>query len=192
MPLSCHGLATVTLSDESLSGESDWLEPIRFGASDGTTTGGLEKATNVGTRDGKIDRVSFSSPIPRGMKDCTPKNDLFIYVKIASGNKVFTFAEVGFYPRFEPDTEVVKSPKPAIRLNPCNNLTPIRSPYVRGREFQLYLKLPENERKKVDNEANRLFREETGIARRLSNAPIDRPLANHWLRIRDSVMSNRQ
>jgi hypothetical protein len=34
-----------------------------------------------------------------------------------------------------------------------------------------------------------VFREETGVARKLDlNKPKDRLLANHWLRIRDSVM----
>jgi hypothetical protein len=45
-------------------------------------------------------------------------------------------------------------------------------------------------RQQINRDTNRVFREETGIARELGK-PKDRPLSHHWLRIRDGVMSER-
>jgi hypothetical protein len=188
-------IARTTLRDVVPGGASWWAESIRFGVSDGTHPGGLEKATSVLESDGTTAGiVEFVKTIPWDGQSCTARNDAFVYVKFPSGGKVFTFVEVGFYPRVEADKGVLvdKSLKPAIRLNPCNNLVPIRSPYVSGTESQRYWKLPEGARQQVNQEANRRFREETGIARKLdANKPADRPLSRHWLRIRDSVMRER-
>jgi len=168
-------------------------DSIRFGASDGTDPGGLEKATRVSESDGKTPGiVEFVKTIPWDGKSCTARNDFFVYVKLPSGGKVFTFIEIGFYPRVEPDkgVPVDKSLFPAIRVNPCNNLTPIRSRYVSGKESQRYWKLPQSVRKQVNKDTDRVFKEETGVVRKLDwNKPKDRPLLRHWLRIRDSMMS---
>jgi len=194
IPATCTGsvIARTTLRDRVAGmGASNWADTIRFGVSDGTQTGGLEKATKVSETVGIVE---FEQKIPWDGSSCTAKNDLFIYVKYLHSSGTFTFIEIGFYPRVESDKGVLldKSPNPAIRLNPCNHLTPIRSPYVSGKESQRYGRLPESERKKVNNDVNRLFREETGIARNLDwTKPKDRPLSRHWLRIRDNVMSER-
>ena len=175
-------------------GHSIWAKSIRFGVSDGTHTGGLEKATTLRNHGpgGAYGRwIEFEKKIPWDGHSCTATNDLFVYVK--SGQ--FTFIEIGFYPRVESARGVLidKSLDPAIRLKPCNNLIPIRSPYTPGVESQRYRNLPESERKQVNQDVDRRFREETGVARTLDwNKPKDRPLLRHWLRIRDSVMRERQ
>ncbi len=197
IPATCEGsiIARTTLRDVVPGGASWWADSIRFGVSDGTNPGGQEKATRVVESDGKTAGiVEFAKTIPWDGKFCTSRNDFFVYVRFPSGGKVFTFIEIAYYPRVESDKGVPadKSLTPAIRLNPCNNLSPIRSPYVPGKGSRQYWKLPVNERKNVNEEANRLFREEAGIARKLDwSKTKDRPLVRHWLRIRDSVMSER-
>jgi hypothetical protein len=196
IPATCSGsiVAKTILRDVVPGGASNWAESIRFGVSDGTTTGGEEKATRVVESDGNpLGVVEFAKTIPWNGKACTAGNDLFVYVRFPSGKDVFTFVEIGFYPRVEPSKGVPldKSPSPTIRLNPCNKLVPIRSPYVRGKEDQQFRKLNATERKKVVQTTNLLFTQETGVARRLDPSKLaDRRLANHWLRIRDSVMTN--
>lgn len=193
IPAMCMGsiIARTALRDVVPGGASWWADSIRFGMSDGTNPGGLEKATKVSESDGTTSGiVEFAKTIPCG----TTRHDFFVYVNFPSGGKVFTFIEIGFYPRVESDKGVLvdKSPNPVIRLNPCNKLIPIRSPYVPGKESQQYWKLPATERKQVNTDVNQVFRGETGITRRLEwNRPKDRPLARHWLRIRDSVMTKR-
>jgi hypothetical protein len=198
VPATCTGsiIARTTLRDVVPGGASWWADSIRFGVSDGTDSGGLEKATRVSESDGKTPGiVEFVKMIPWDGKSCTARNDLFVYVKFPSGGKVFTFMEIGFYPRVESDKGLLvdKSLPPAIRLNPCNNLAPIRSRYVPGKESQQYWKLPQSARQQVNNDTDRVFREETGVVRKLDwNKPKDRPLLRHWLRIRDSVMGEKE
>jgi len=172
-----------------VGGAVDFAESIRFGVSDGTNTGGLEKATRVLEKEGVVE---FTKKIPWDGNSCTARNDIFIYLKYLVSNDTFTFVEIGFYPRVTSDkgSPIDKSPDPTIRLNPCNHLTPIRSPYIHGKESQRYWKLAQSARKKVNTDTNRVFSQETGVVRKLDlNKPKDRPLANHWLRIRDSVMN---
>jgi hypothetical protein len=197
IPDTCTGsiIARTILRDTVPGGASLWAEVILFGASDGTNSGGMEKATTVVESDGRtLGTVQFVKTIAWNGTSCTAGKDLFVYVKYQSSGQVFTFIEIGFFPRveFKSGALIDKSPNPSIRLNPCNGLIPIRSPYVPGKESQQYWKLPANERSKVNVETNRVFKEETGIARRLLNNPSDQPLVQHWLRIRDRVMSARQ
>lgn len=195
IPSTCSGsiVATVILRDVISGAASNWAESIRFGTSDGTTPGGVEKATRVVETNGNpLGFVEFKKTIPWNGKACTASSDLFVYVRFPSGNNVFTFVEIGFYPRVEPDkgAPVDKSLKPSIRLNPCSKIVPIRSPYMPGALDQQYRKLPQSERKKVAERTNLLFTQETGIARKLNpNNAHDRRLANQWLRIRDSVVT---
>lgn len=196
IPTSCSGsiLARTILRDVISGAASNWAESIRFGTSDGSTAGGAENATRVVEADGgtPLGFVEFTKTIPWNGKACTASSDLFVYVRMPSGGKVFTFMEIGFYPRVESGTggPLDKSLNPAIRLNPCNGLAPIRSVYVRGQQDQRFRKLNSTERKKVTDKTNDLFRQETGVARKLNpNNANDRRLANQWLRIRDGVMS---
>jgi hypothetical protein len=192
IPATCTGsiIARTILRDSvPVGGAVDFVESIRFGVSDGTNTGGLEKPTRVSETDGVVE---FAKEIPWDGNSCTSRNDTFVYLKYLVSNGTFTFVEIGFYPRViaKNGTPIDRSLNPAIRLNPCNHLTPIRSPYVQGKESQRYSKLPQSVRKEINKNTNRLFSEETGIARKLNlNNPKDRPLANHWLRIRDNVMN---
>ena len=194
IPNTCSGsiIARVILRDVISGAASNWAESIRFGTSDGTTPGGTEKATRVVETNGNpLGFVEFSKTIPWNGKACTASSDLFVYVRFPSGQKVFTFIEIGFYPRVEPDkgAPLDKSLKPSIRLNPCSKLVPIRSRYLPGVIDQQYRKLSQSERKKVAEKTNLLFTQETGVARKLNtNIAHDRRLANHWLRIRDGVM----
>lgn len=195
IPATCSGsiVATAILRDVVSGAASNWAESIRFGTSDGTTPGGTEKATRVVETNGNpLGFVEFKKTIPWNGKACTASSDLFVYVRFPSGKDVFTFVEIGFYPRVVPDkgVPVDKSLKPSIRLNPCNKIVPIRSSYVPGVLDQQYRRLPSGERKKVAERTNLLFRQETGIGRRLNpNNAHDRRLANHWLRIRDEVLT---
>ena len=190
IPPACTGsiIAKTSLRDSIPgSGASDWADTIRFGMSDGTNTGGLEKATRVSEKEGVVE---FATKIQWDGNSCTSKNDTFVYVKYLHSSGTFTFIEIGFYPRVGSDKGVLvdKSLNPAIRLNPCNHLTTIRSPYIHGKESEWYLKLPPGARRQVNKETNSLFRDETGIARKLDlSKPADRLLSHHWLRIRDSV-----
>lgn len=67
------------------------------------------------------------------------------------------------------------------------------SMYQPGRQSREYHRLSKRERSKVISEANRQFREETGVKRQLDRSGIgDRELRHTWLRIRDAVMSERE
>lgn len=69
----------------------------------------------------------------------------------------------------------------------------IVSTYQPGRQSREYHRLSRRERSKVIREVNRRFREETGIKRQLERAgPRDRELRHTWLRIRDTVMDERE
>jgi hypothetical protein len=189
IPAACTGsiIAKTTLRDSIPGGASLWADSIRFGVSDGTNIGGLEKATRVSETEGVVE---FATQIQWAGNSCIARNDVFVYVKYLHPQGPFTFIEVGFYPRVSSDKGVPadRSLKPAIRLNPCNHLTPIRSPYIQGKESEWYLKLPPGARRQVNKETDSLFRDETGIARKLDlSKPADRLLSHHWLRIRDSV-----
>jgi hypothetical protein len=199
IPTTCTGpiIAKTTLRDKVPAGGAvDYAngEMLWFGVSDGTNTGGLERATRISEKDGVVE---FTKGIQWDGNSCTASNDIFVYVKyrvrntLASSYSIYTFIEIGFYPRVASNRGVPidRSPNPAIRLNPCNHLTPIRSPYIHGKESERYLKLPQSVRTQVIKDTDSVFREETGVARKLDlNKPKDRLLANHWLRIRDSVM----
>jgi len=196
VPATCSGsiIARTILRDVvTVGGAADFVDSIRFGVSDGTNFGGLEKATRVVQSVGNTPGlVEFDKTIPWNGKACTARNDLFVYVRHLVGGNVLTFMEIGFYPRVEDNkgAPVDRSLKPAIRLDPCAKLVPIRSPYVRGKEDQQYRRLKLSERRKVVQKTNQMFREETGVTRLLdTRKSADRQLANQWLRIRDSVMS---
>lgn len=69
----------------------------------------------------------------------------------------------------------------------------IVSAYQPGRQSREYHRLSSRERSKVIREVNRRFREETGIKRQLERTgPRDRELRHTWLRIRDTVMDERE
>ena len=197
IPATCTGsiIARTTLRDVQPGGASLWAAAILFGVSDGTHIGGEEKATKVVEANGNsIGTVEFEKAIPWDGKSCTARNDVFVYVKMASGGKMLTFIEIGFFPRVKSaaGVPVDNSPNPKIRLHPCDNLTPIRSRYDSAKESQQYLKLPKSERKQVLQKADRVFREETGITRNLDpHNPKDLPLVRHWLRIRDRLVSEK-
>lgn len=197
VPATCSGsiIARTILRDVvTVGGAADFVDSIRFGVSDGTTFGGQEKATrSVESAGNTPGLVEFTTTIPWDGSTCTAKNDRFVYVKYLVGGNAITFMEIGFYPRVEPNrtgAPVDKSLKPTIRLDPCAKLAPIRSPYVRGPQDQQYRRLRLSERRTLVQKTNRIFKEETGVTRLLdTRKPADRPLANQWLRIRDSVMS---
>lgn len=196
IPATCSGsiIARTTLRDVvTAGGAADFKDAIRFGVSDGTSAGGLEPATRVVESGNTPGFVEFARTIPWNGQACTAASDLFVYVRYLVGNDVYTFMEIGFYPRVKSSGSglVDNSLSPAIRLNPCNRLVPIRSPYVHGKESEQFRKLKGDALKKIIQQTNSLFTQETGIARRLDpRKPADRNLANHWLRIRDSVMTN--
>ncbi|MFT7288265.1 MAG: hypothetical protein ACI87W_002382 [Halieaceae bacterium] len=67
------------------------------------------------------------------------------------------------------------------------------STYKPSWESKLYHKLSRSERKDVASEVNRRFREQTGVSRSLDpNSRMDRELRKTWLRIRDSVVHDRE
>jgi hypothetical protein len=198
IPIKCGGLITTktTLRDVEPGGASGWAEFTRFGVSDGTHTGALEKLTKVvavslGTQKGSID---FEQTIKWNGQSCSAKNDLFVYVKLKTNESpAFTFIEVGYYPRIMSDGKghlIDKSPPPKIRLDPCDNLKPIRRVYIRGGMSQRYQKLSAKQREAVTKETGRRFRNETGVSRKLRWDNIkDRLLARQWLHIRDEVIA---
>lgn len=175
------------LRDIVPGGATEWAEAVRFGVSDGTDTGGLQRATRVTEKT-----IEFTRTI-RWDKSCTidSDSDLFVYVKFPASGK-HSFIEVRYYPRIASlrSASVDKSPNPVIRLNPCNNVKPIRRPYRPGKWSERYWRLSERERGIVNREVNLNFRRETLVTRSLNfNNPEDRPLVRHWLRIRDKVMA---
>jgi hypothetical protein len=192
VPATCQGSITArtTLRDVVPGGATSWADAIRFGVSDGTHTGGLQPATKVDENAGTVD---FERTIPWDSKSCTVKNDLFIYVKFPTTGE-HTFIEVGFYPRITSSKGAVldKSPPPSIRLHPCDKIQPIRRVYIPREISKRYWGLSTTARKKVSEETNRRFRQETGIDRKLDwESGKDQPLARQWLRIRDKVMATK-
>lgn len=85
-----------------------------------------------------------------------------------------------------------KAPSLHFRTIPVLARKPIETEeekYKPSKMSEAYWKLSQAERAKVNKEVDRIFREETGVTRRLDwNDPKDRPLARRWLRIRDTVM----
>jgi hypothetical protein len=170
------------------------VDTIRFGVSDGTTTGGLEKPTKFDQQTGIVE---FEKTIPWSGGSCTAR-DLFVYLKYylcPSSNpacpETYTFVEVAYYLRIKSTAGVItdSSPPPAIRLNPCDNLVPIRSPYPAAMKSS-YLALPATQRQQINKKADEAFAKETGISRKLKmNDPNDRRLAEQWWRIKDEVMA---
>ncbi len=67
------------------------------------------------------------------------------------------------------------------------------STYQPGRQSREYHRLPKRKRSKIISEVNRRFREQTGVTRQLERAGAkDRKLRHVWLRIRDTVMDERE
>ena len=193
IPSTCNGSITArTILRDVLPGQATgFADDMRFGVSDGTHTGGLEKATKVSSADGT---VVFEQTIPWDGQSCTAKNDLFVYVKWPEDG-TYTFIEVAYYPRIKPDNKgglIDNSPPPAIRLNPCDNLKPIRSTYIPGKMSQKFRLLSGPKSWQVTKETGRRFSQETSVTRKLDkNNPKDLPLIRQWLRIRDEVMTEK-
>lgn len=178
----------VTLRDVRQGGATAWAEVIRFGVSDGTTSGALDRPTRVSETDGVVE---FERTLPRRGSSCTGFADTFVYVKFPATGE-YTFVEAGFYPRLRSrgTTRIDDSPRPTIRLDPCDNIQPIRRPYVPGAASRAYARLSSRERAAVARETDRRFRTETAIRRQL-RSPGDLPLIRQWLRIRDGVLARR-
>jgi hypothetical protein len=196
IPANCGDpiITRTTLRDMGTSAVADYAsgDMILFGVSDGTTTGGLEKPTKI---DQQTQVVQFEKTIPwsggwRAALTCTAR-DLFVYVKYSLATATYTFMEVAYYPRIKSTGGVItdSSPPPAIRLNPCDNLVPIRSPYPAAMKSS-YLALPATQRQQISKKSDEAFAKETGISRKLKMSdPNDRRLAEQWWRIKDEVMA---
>ena len=90
------------------------------------------------------------------------------------------------------DRQVVAPRLQSARTLARKSLEPTGASYEPSRISEAYWKLPKTERAKVNEEVDKLFKEQTGVSRQLAwNEPKDRPLARRWLRIRDAVMEKR-
>ena len=179
--------ARLVLRDVVKGGASDWADAVRFGVSDGSTIGGLANASRVSEKDGI---VVFEHVLPRRGTSCTAFADTFVYVKFPADGR-HAFIEVGYYPRLSASggKRTDHSPPPAIRLDPCDNLKPIRAPYIPGAASRAYQRLSTADRAAVAKQTNERFRKETAVRRTLR--PGDLLLMRHWLRIRDALIATR-